>query len=262
MPWIEPEFVAIEPGTDTVRSRLDLDTLNNLELSFHHLGKRRFPAVCQIEEARQTLPGLLNTFPETKNRYPKITSLRKVRFFSPISAATVKATCVFFLLDDTRNAAFTIRVGERLTAEGTMEFALVGTTSPQPPPGFRLISRESDVDKEIYKVTAEYDYTGEEILDLSELTHLPETLVLEAMVRGAIQIREGKSEYTKEIFWFTGIESAEFLEPIPKEGKLDLLANIEAEEKRGLARCWALYAGKTVAQATITFAITRGKAIS
>jgi 3-hydroxymyristoyl/3-hydroxydecanoyl-(acyl carrier protein) dehydratase len=264
MPWIEPVVVAFELGTNTVRSQLDMNALTSLDLSFHHPGMIRFPGVCGIEEARQTLPGFSPIFPEFKKFYPKIVSLREVVFPGRISPAIVRATCVLFSLENVNAASFTIKAitanGERLATEGTMEFILVETASPQPPPGFKLVHRQIGFNTKTRTVQAEYDYTGKEILDLSELTHLPETLAVEAMVQGAIQIRQGKPEYANKLFWFTGIETAEFLQPIPRRGMLDLLATVEIEEKGGRAHCQALYAGKLVASATITFAITRGKA--
>lgn len=285
MPWIEPVYVAVEPETNTVRSQLALDALTSLEFSAHHPGMIRFPGVCGIEEARQTLPGFSPIFPELKKLYPKIVSLRQVRFPGRISPAKVIAECHLFSLDHGKAATFTIKVATEETAvglsgedifdslikqdgrlktrtatEGTMEFILVETETPQPPTGFKLVSHVLGVDKDHLKLIAEYNYTGEETLDLSGLDYLPETLALEAMVRGAILIREGKPEYANKIFWFTGIEVAEFLETIPREGILDLLATVEVQERGGRALCKALYAGKLVASATITFAITRGKA--
>lgn len=254
------EVVAIESGTNTVHCRLDLDRLRELHLADHFPDKRRFPAVSQIEVARQTLPGLASIFPEARKLYPRIASLRQVRFPGRISPSTATATCVLFSLENANAAAFTLKVGDRLAAEGTMEFVLVDTETPQPPPGFKLVHRQLGFDSGTRTVQAEYDYTGEEVLDLNGLTHLPETLAVEAMVQGAIQIRLGNPLYASKIFWFTGIEIAEFFEPIPREGRLDLLATVETEEKGGRAHCQALYAGKLVARATISFAITRGRA--
>ena len=262
MPWIEPEFVAIEPGTDTVRSRLDLEALRDLDLSSHHRGMIRYPGVCGIEQVLHTIGARLATiFPEAKHHYPYLTRLRGVRFPGRISPTTVRVVC---LLDDAKGATFSIIAmdeKERLATQGKMEFVLVET--PQPPVGFNLVSRVVEVDKDQRKLVAEYDYTGREVFDLTGLAYFSETLIIEALARGAMLIGQGNAVYTNKLFWFTGIESAEFLEPVPRQGILDLLAEIsQTQEKTGSARCWALYRGKLVASATITFAITRGKATS
>ena len=248
------EVVTIEPGTNTVYCRLNLESLRQLSLADHFPDKRRMPAVLQIE----TLPGLASIFPETKKLYPRIVGLREVRFPGRISPSTVNASCVIFSLEDTNAASFTIEVNERIVSEGVMEFVLNQTKIAQPPPGFQLVHRQLGADNN-QTIHAEYDYTGEEILDLTELAYLPETLALEAMAQAAIQIRQGNPAFANKLFWFTGIESAEFSEPIPRQGQLDLLATVEIEESGGKSHCQALYAGKMLAKTTIAFAITRGR---
>lgn len=258
------DVVAIEPATDTVRCQLNLDELTILDLADHFRDKPRMPATLQVEMARQTLTGIANACPEAKTLWPRIISLRQIRFPGRMSPSKARATCCLFSLEDADAATFTIKVisddGERLASEGTLEFVLVETTIPQPPSGFKFIHRQIGLDTESRTIQATYNYTGKEILDLSKLVYLPETLVIEAMVQGAIQIGQGNPAYANKLFWFTGIESAEFLEPIPRRGMLDLLATVEIEERSGRALCQALVAGKLAARTTITFAITRGKA--
>ncbi len=251
------EVMAIEPGTNSVRCRLNLDNLNHLENAGHFPDKRRMPAVEQVEMARQTLLGFADIFPESQKLWPRILSLSAVKSPGRISATTVSCRLVLLALEDGNGAAFTIMAGDRLASEGVMEFFLVGMESA--PTGFQLVHRHLGVDVEKHTIEAEYDFTGEEVFDLTGLAFLPETLALEAMVQGAIQVRLVRPEYANKIFWFTGIESAQFLTPIPRQGYLDLLATVAVEERGGRAQCEALYAGKTVARATITFAVTRGK---
>lgn len=251
--------LGIEPGTNTVRCRLDLDAFNQLANVGHFPDKRRMPAVLQVETARQTLLGLKSVFPEAENLWPRIISLRSVKSPGRISAATINTRCVLFSLEDANAAAFTVMAGDRVATEGAMEFYLVrndGYSSD----GFQLVHRHIGVDPESGTVISQYDYTGEELYDLRALKWLPEPLALEAMVQGAIQIRLARSEYTSKIFWFTGIESAQFPVPIPRQGQLDLLATVAVEERGGRAQCEAIYGGQTVARAIITFATTRAPA--
>jgi len=252
------EVVALEPGTNTVHCRLNLEALNRLDNADHFPDKRRMPTVLQIETARQTLLGLPSLFPETKGLWPQIVRLREVKSSGRISATTVICRSILFSFNDGHAATFSCMAGDRVATEGTMEFKLVDKDGSAD--GFQLVHRHTGVDTANGIVIAEYDYTGEEVFDLTGLKYLPETLALEAMAQAAIQIRLGNDRLANKLFWFVGIESAEFLEPIPRLGQLDLLATVIFEERSGKTNCQAIQTGKIMARATISFAMTRAPA--
>lgn len=127
---------------------------------------------------------------------------------------------------------------------------------------FRFVSRIVSLDDAAQSVTCEYDYCGNEVINLSDhfpgQPIFPGVLVLEAMAQSAIQLISSHPEYHNSLPVFRGVEDFSIKAIIDPPSTIVLCAQmLFIKMGMGKVKCEAFLRDKKIAHAVIVFALLK-----